>query len=67
MPRTHHSAPIADRFIASTNCGRALLAAQQKVTEQFGANEWLPWLDANFVGTREDAAKHMKLASDCGY
>lgn len=52
----------ADAFIAAVNAGRALLAAQKKMP----SDEWLAWLDANFDGSRETAAKYMQLASDCG-
>lgn len=62
-PGRVEAATVADRFLASVNAGRALLAAQAKIPP----DEWLGWLDANFDGSRETAAKYMQLAADCGH
>jgi hypothetical protein len=42
--------------------GSALLAAK----DQLGHGEWLPWVQANFYGSRQTAADYMRIAKNVG-
>lgn len=44
---------------SAVKAGRALLQAQAKMRTE----DWLPWLDANFNGSREIAAEYMRIAA----